>query len=99
MLYKDTIFSISSIETPARSGINPKTNFLLKKACLLSIICDDARNELSLYRLQSGIYVVLTKHSNPIRSDSMTRVELCLVAEKFRITIPHTATLMKRSNP
>lgn len=99
MLYKDTIFSISPIEPPAGSGINPKTNFLLKRARLLSTICDDAHNELALYKLHSGIYVVLTKHSNPIRSDSMTRVELYQVAEKFRLTLPPVPVLMKRSNP
>ncbi len=96
MLYKDSTFSISAIGLPAKAGINPKTNFLLKKAHLLSIISDDAGNELSLYRLHSGIYVVLTKYSNPIRSDSMHRVQLYQVAEQFRIAIPNVPLLMTR---
>jgi hypothetical protein len=85
MLYKDTIFSVPATEVPTKKGINPQTNFLLKRAQLLSSIRDETDNDLSLYKLHSGIFVVLTKYKSPLRSDSMVRVELYQVADKFGI--------------
>jgi hypothetical protein len=85
MLCKDTTFSFPATHPPGKPGINPKTNFLLKRALLLSAIRDEADNELFLYKLHNGIFVVLTKYNNPLRSDSMVRVELYQVSEKFKI--------------
>lgn len=83
MLYKDTNFSISAIEHLRKPGINPKTNFLLRRAQQLAAIRDEVGNDLTLYKLHSGIFVVLTKYSSPLRSDSMERVDFYKVAESF----------------
>ncbi len=84
MLYKDSNFSIRTTGL-SQPGINPTTNFLLKRAIEMASIHDEADNCLTLYKLHNGNYAVLTKYSNKLRCDSLVKVELHVIARKFKL--------------
>ncbi|MFZ1806368.1 MAG: hypothetical protein WAU36_04055 [Cyclobacteriaceae bacterium] len=84
MLNKDNNFSIPT-NGLSQPGINPKTNFLLKKAALIANIQDEVDNELTLYKLHNGNFAVHTRYSNKLRNDTLVKVDLYQVAKTFKL--------------
>lgn len=65
-------------------GINPKRNFLLKKAKNLAKV-KDGGYRLSLYKQQDGRLLLLTKSSNPLVNDQLNLIDPQTAKQKFNI--------------
>lgn len=65
-------------------GINPETNFLLKRASKLAEKREEMKDSF-LFKLHNGNYAVLTKWKVGVTQDSLVRVSFAKAVEEFKL--------------